>query len=265
MKVLRELLDALNWRDTVDTTTDDLPTDFLDWTGTTLPNNPQIPQSQKDPLEIFRRVELESDSKIHVVQDAERGMVWLFEKPAAPSNPMSYRCESNGLVSQGASYESWNEGETYDISWSSMLEDTDSITYGKYVIFQWKSYPEGIQNYPFLFTVHQNFLRMIHSNKEGKWIEIWQGPIESGKWFDVKVRMRLSRDETAGALILFFNGEPQQFHHNRDGEREVADVLVCRTLDEGRGNYPKWGAYNRDKALHAIRHYVDLLRIKRIQ
>ncbi|MFJ4155068.1 hypothetical protein ACIPZF_09700 [Pseudomonas sp. NPDC089752] len=238
---------------------------FLDWTGTTLPNSSTTPQPRKNPLEIFRRIELQPGSRIHVVQDAERGMVWLFDKPSNASDTDSYRCESNGIISQGKSYESWKERETYDISWSSKLDDTESSTFGDFVIFQWKSYPEGIQNYPFLFTVHQNQLRLVHSNRAGKWIVVWRGSIESRKWFDVKVRVTLSKNELAGSLELSFNGEPQQFQRNREDEAEISDILVCRTLDEGRGIYPKWGAYNRHQHLHAIKHYVDLMRIKRIR
>lgn len=105
---------------------------------------------------------------------------------------------------------------------------------------------------------------MVYSNHEGDWLWVWNGPITSNTWFDVKVRVKLSSREESGTLQLSINGEPQKFIRNRDGQPEVSDILVCRTLDSGRGNYPKWGAYNREKPLHAMRHYVDLMRIKRI-
>ncbi|MBF8780661.1 heparin lyase I family protein [Pseudomonas fulva] len=242
------------------------PDNFLFWLGTTVPEGTQIDDEQKNPLEIFRRVENggtgNSASSIRVVQDAQRGKVWLFEKPSDEEN---YRCESNGIVWRGSSYESWLEGQTYEFSWSSRLPDTRSLEHGDFVIFQWKSYQEGIQNYPFLFTVNRNVLSMIHSNERQEWIVVWQGHVKSDQWFDIRVRAGLSRDKNKGTLCLYLNEQRQTFSRNRNNEAMLDDTLLCRTLDEQRGNYPKWGVYNRDQPKQTLRHFVDRLMIKRIE
>lgn len=240
---------------------------FLYWTGITLPNEPDIPDEDKNPREIFRNVENggtgSGASSISVVMDNDRGKVWLFDKPADPEN---YRCESHGirLPKAPAPYTEFAEGEFYDIAWSSRLPETHNQTYGDYVIFQWKSYA-GIQNYPFLFLVNNHQLTLVHSNHDGHWVPVWLVGITANVWFDIRVRVGLSQDKEKGSLELYFNNVRQAFTANRDGKPNGSDTLVCRTLDGPGGNYPKWGAYNRDRPGHAIKHYVDRMSIKRIR
>lgn len=236
---------------------------FLDWLGTTAPDAAGIPDEAKDPKEIFRRIEDTQTSPpgIRVVHDPERGKVWLFEKRP---NDHDYRCESNGIIWRGVSYESWEEGDVYDFSWGSRLADAQSLVHGDYVIFQWKSYPEGVQNYPLLLSVQKNRLSLIHSNEQQKWIVAWEGSIRSDVWFDIRLRITLSRHAEHGNARLWFNDELQTFVRDRFGNVLEDEVLVCRTLDNGRGNYPKWGAYNREHCQHGIQHYLNSPRIRRI-
>ncbi|WP_090138743.1 heparin lyase I family protein [Kosakonia oryziphila] len=165
-----------------------------------------------------------------------------------------------------SSYESWDEGQIYDISWSSKLPESNNVAeFGDYVIFQWKSRPPHTQNYPFLFRVLGNRIDLIHSNYEGKWIVIWSGYFEFENWFDIHIRILLSRDKDTGKLQLTYNGDIQtfskdQYNQNSQGVTE----FTGRTLDDST-NYFKWGVYNRGMPKHALKHYLDRLFIKQIR
>lgn len=185
----------------------------------------------------------DSSKDIRVAHDAERGKVWLFDKRASDGIKKDERCESNGIIWRGTSYESWQEGHVYEFSWGSRLPDTQSLVHGDYVIFQWKSYPGGLQNYPVLFRVQNNLLSLIHSNEAGAWIIAWEGDVRSDVWFDIRLRMTLSEEVTKGSVQLWFNHEPQTFTRDRNNNPLKDEVLICRTLDmtqeNTRGNYPK--------------------------
>lgn len=239
-------------------------TKLLTWCGTTSPRDIGVPDEKKDPLEIFRRIE-NVNSSISVVYDKDKGNVWLIDKPSDESN---YRCETNGIKlneSPWSSYEDWNEGDIYDFSWSSKLPETnDNSEFGDYVIFQWKSAPPQTQNYPFLLRVLGNKIDLIHSNFEGKWLIIWSGVFEFEQWFDVKIRIRLSRDKDKGKLHFYYGGQRQDFICDQNGDKTQAiNEFTGRTLDDS-ANYVKWGVYNRDMPGHALKHYVDRLFIKQI-
>lgn len=242
---------------------------LLTWCGTTSPQNIHVPDESKSPLEIFRRVELGisdpgNEASISVVRDGERGKVWRFDKPADRSN---YRCESNGIrINQPpcTAYEQWLEDDVYDISWSSKLTETFSAEHGDYIIFQWKSNPDATQNYPFLFRVMNNQLNLIHSNYRGDFLTVWASPIQADTWYDIGLRVLLSRDRNKGTLRLSFNGTQQAFLRDQNNNMTPGiKTFIGRTLDDG-SNYPKWGVYNRDHPAHLLCHYVDRLFIKQI-
>jgi len=241
---------------------------LLTWCGTTSPQDINLADAQKSALEIFRRVEVGptdpgNEASISVVYDDVRGNVWKFDKPA---DSINYRCESNGIkINQPpySSYEHWAEDDIYDFSWSSKLPETHSPSYGDYVIFQWKSNPAASQNYPFLMRVINNRLDLIHSNVEKQFLTVLSVPIVQDQWFDIRIRVKLSRARTVGWIEFHFNGVQQLFHRDQYGQLNTAERFIGRTHDDG-VNYPKWGIYNSGHPRHALTHYVDRLLIKQV-
>lgn len=195
------------------------------------------------------------------------GLVWRFDKPSTPSDPDDYRCEANGVVSNGARH-NFFDGERYTFSWSSKFSSVDNVAGRPFVIFQWKSFSGGHQNYPFLLRVNNGRLELIHAtpgddptNVEKKWLFIWSTPVQADVWQRIQLAVQLSTDRELGYLLLNFNGSPQAFAIDQDEAPDPGYIFKCRTLDTT-GNTPKWGFYNRGVTEHALIHQVRGLNIR---
>ncbi|MEU7139781.1 heparin lyase I family protein [Nocardia sp. NPDC046473] len=248
---------------------------YLDWVGTTTPRSADKSDYDKDPLEIFHQVQVDVDTEasIKVVDDPQetRGRVWLFDKP---SHDTSVRCQSSGIVplyEPGARYEAWDEGEIYDISWSSLLmpmTDEESQKFGSYIVFDWRSYQGGVQDSPFHLKVSKKAgsglgLDLVHSNESRQSVTIWEGAIESGQWQDIRLRVRFSGNRTQGWIRLYLNGEAQDFSRDDNNGPTQAQEFRGRTWDYS--GSPKWGVYNRNNPGQNLKHYLDSPRIRRIK
>ncbi|MEN4128687.1 hypothetical protein P8971_23515 [Serratia marcescens] len=235
---------------------------FLYWIGTTTPNIPGTLDEHKPPEEIFRGVEIgeNTGASVKVVQDPERGKVWLYDKPAHSTN---YRCESNSIrLPAGSLYEGWEAGQSYDFSWSSKFPEVENSPHGDYVIFQWKS--QGDNVYPFFMKVQSNRLEMTHYNLvTGGHHLVWHMAIEKDRWYDIRIRTLLSYEEREGRVELYINEVQQEFHSDREGNQNRSKTLACQTFSPDR-HYLKWGVYNTGHPENALRHYVDKLTVKRI-
>lgn len=242
------------------------------WVGSTTPLDRSLSDEQKDPNILFRMVETggaDTGASLKVVQDVERGKVWLFDKPAHASN---YRCESNSIkvnIAPYELYEDWKENQVYDFCWSSKFPVVNTAPYGDYVIFQWKS--EGDNVYPFFMKVQDGRFEMTHYNTRldgEKHKLVWWTQIEAGRWYDIRLRVLLSGNEETGTVEIYLDNVRQTFTADRTGNTsQRSQTLHCRTFcrsDENDRHYLKWGVYNNGQPQNALRHYVDKLMVKRI-
>ena len=244
---------------------------FLMWVGSTTPLDRTQEDEQKAPNDLFRAVETggsDTGASLKVVQDTERGKVWLFDKPTHDAND---RCESNSIkvnVAPYELYESWKENQVYDFCWSSKFPVVHNDS-GDYVIFQWKS--EGSNIYPFFMKVQQGRFEMTHYNTRldgEKHKLVWNRQIQANQWYDIRLRVLLSSHEEIGTVQLFLDNVPQKFTADREGKpinpiENDPYTLVCQTFSPAR-HYPKWGVYNNGQPQNALKHYVDKLMVKRI-
>lgn len=204
-------------------------------------------QTSEDAKIVFGNAETEAPGSLYSVYiPSIKGRAWQYLKP---KDAVSYRCESRNIRVGGYLY-TWAENTTYRIVWSSMFPDINSEDdiFGTYVIFQWKSYPNGQQNYPFLMTVKGNMLNLIYVDTAEKWHTIWTQPAESLTWMHFDITLHLSRDADQGWLELSFNDTPQNFSNG-------ASRWIGRTLDNEK-NEPKWGCYDRGNPSRSLIHYM---------
>lgn len=203
--------------------------------------------ASKDAKIVFGNLEAESPGSIYSVYIPEiKRFAWQYLKP---SHSSSYRCESRNIRVGGYQYK-WVENSTYKIAWSSMFPDisSESDTFGKYVFFQWKSYPNAQQNYPFLMTVNGNMVRLIYVDTAEEWHTIWSQQADSLEWMRFEITLHLSRDENKGWLEMSFNNTPQSFSNGMKR-------WVGRTMDDEK-NELKWGCYDRGKPSRSLIHYL---------
>lgn len=202
----------------------------------------QLWSSLPNPANEFGNLEFEAPGSITYVVDEKLNK--LAVRLWKPSHASSYRCECRNIRVNGSAYK-WLAGKTYHIKWKSKITKING-GYGDFVIFQWKSYPNGKQNYPLLMTAVNDEVRLIHCDASGKWTTLWVRKTKDNEWVDYDINLHLSDDESAGWLEFKCNGEPQN----------LAGVLRFhgRTLDGS--NEPKWGVYNRDQPAHEIEQLV---------
>ncbi|MGV2811737.1 hypothetical protein [Enterobacter cancerogenus] len=180
----------------------------------------------------------------YIYDDDLEDYVWRFNKP---SDQTVYRCESRNIRVDGKAYK-WLEGNTYKLSWKSKITKIKS-DYGDFVIFQWKSYPNGEQNYPLLMTANDDYVKLIYVDTSGEWHTLWQQTTVDGAWNQYELTIHLSSDVDSGWVELVYNGESQLL----DGVTR----FMGRTLDGS--NEPKWGLYNRDNPGHAMEQFVGAM------
>jgi hypothetical protein len=181
-----------------------------------------------------------SPGSITAVNDAGRGKVWQFSKPAGDN-----RCEAHGIKVDGNMYKFQNNA-TYYISWSSRLSSLADNN----AVFQWKSYGDHIQNYPVVLKMIDGRLTLLQRQPGGVTALPWDAPVTAGSWNTIVLGIHTSSELTGGWVELYFNGVRQTFSNN-------ATRWPCRTWDSR--NDPKWGVYGgRD---NAITNDVDGLRI----
>lgn len=200
---------------------------------------------------VFGGLEVEPPGTItYVFDEVLNTNVWRYFKP---SDVTSYRCESRNIRVNGAAYK-WQKNKTYQIKWKSKLTKIDS-DYGDFIIFQWKSYPNGQQNYPIIISAVKDEVRFIYVDPDGKWNTLWTQKTLDGEWNSYCLTLHLSDVSQEGWFELKYNDVLQELAGQR--------TFYGRTLDGS--NEPKWGAYNRDNPGHEIEQFVGDLEVGLIE
>ncbi|GLF92998.1 heparin lyase I family protein [Streptomyces yaizuensis] len=180
-----------------------------------------------------------------------RGKIWRYHKPVG-----SDRCESKGIkvtddVTGAPVMHDFTpragEANKYYLGWESRL----SSTVDNHAIFQWKSYPEGLQNWPVVLKVVNNKLTLIHRTTATPVpVTLWQKDILPNDWNHIVLGLKLSGDAAVGTIELWINGTKQTLSNG-------AKEYPARTWDTG--NQPKWGLYGA--ALDEVNHDIDKVRV----
>lgn len=183
--------------------------------------------------------------------DDSRGKIWRYHKPVG-----SGRCESKGITvpdsatGRGVVHDfTPREGErtTYYFGWESRL----SSTVDNHAIFQWKSYPAGLQNWPVVLKVVNSRLTLIHRKETSPVPDtLWDRALLPHEWNHIVLGLTLSGDPSTGAIELWLNGAKQTL-------RNGGTVWNGRTWDLG--NQPKWGLYGA--TAHEVDHDIDRVRV----
>ena len=200
---------------------------------------------------VFGSLEVEPNGSITYVYDRDLNRnVWRYFKP---SDSVSYRCESRN-IRVGAQAYKWQKGRTYTLNRKSKLPKIDSA-YGDFVIFQWKSYPGGLQNYPLLMTAVRDEVILRFVDRGEVWKTVWTTKTQDNVWNSYSLTLHLSDIDSEGWFSLNYNGVDQLL----DGKSRYAG----RTMDGA--NEPKWGVYNRDKPEHEMEQLVADLEVLELQ
>jgi Polysaccharide lyase len=177
---------------------------------------------------------------VTAVNDATHGRVWRYHKPNG-----SNRCESRGITVGDGDYQFVN-GRTYYLGWYSKL----SSTVNNNATFQWKSYSNHTQNFPFVLKVISGRISMLQRQPDSGERIIWSAPIAANTWRHFAIGVHLSSETRGGWLELWLDGQQQTFV---DGSRRYA----CRTFDSE--NHPKWGVYGASGT--TVTNFVDGLKV----
>jgi hypothetical protein len=189
---------------------------------------------------IFSNLNCESPGGVAAVDDSTHGRVWRYNKPSGLN-----RCESKGIKVNGSTY-TFRNGQTYYLGWYSKL----SSTVNNNAVFQWKSYGNHTQNYPFVLKVISNRITMIQRQPGTSEVRIWSQPITANTWNQFVIGVYMSAQTRGGWIELWFNGQQQTFS---SGVQRYA----CRTFDSE--NHPKWGVYGAKGT--TVTNLVDGLRV----
>ena len=172
-----------------------------------------------------------SPGNVTAVNDAVRGRIWRYNKPA-----VSGRCESHGIKVGGSNYV-FRNGSTYYLGWWSRLNDTVNNN----AFFQWKVFPapgEDGLNWPVVLKMVNGRATMLSRKAENEVYTPWSAPLSRNTWNHFALALRLSGERDGGYVELWFNGVKQTFTNGL--QRWPAQLYddhinhhVC----------PKWGIY----------------------
>jgi hypothetical protein len=168
-------------------------------------------------------------STLTPANDPTRGQVWRYFKPASTN-----RCENHGVrLDNGTKYE-FRNGSTYYLGWWSRISSTANNNAN----FQWKSYGDGHQqNFPVVFKMISGEMSLMQRQPNGNPTTfLWRRSIAANQWNHYVLGIHVNSGLRDGWLEFWFNGVKQTF--TTGGQR-----FMCRTLDSGGHNCPKWGVY----------------------
>jgi len=177
---------------------------------------------------------------ITVVNDATRGKVWRFDKPAK-----DLRCESHGISIKGKKYKFANNS-TYYLGWWMNLSNTADNNAN----FQWKSYGHHIQNFPLQVKMLHGKVTLLNRQPKGKTFYPWAVPFAAHTWHHFVLGIHTSDQLKGGWVELYYDGVQQTFI---DGTKRWA----CRTWDSY--DDPKWGIYGAQST--AVTNLVTGLKV----
>jgi Polysaccharide lyase len=177
---------------------------------------------------------------IGVTNDATRGQVWRFNKPAGDK-----RCEAHG-IKVGGRMHNFQNNSTYFLGWDMKL----SSTVNNNANFQWKSYGNHIQNFPLVLKMIDGKLTLLNRQPGKKEFLPWSKPVVKNQWNKIVLGIHTSSELQGGWVEVYFNGVKQTFINGKDR-------WPCRTWDDH--NDPKWGVYGAEST--AVTNLVDGLKV----
>ena len=200
-----------------------------------------------NPLSTFSNYEVGGGGSVRELVRVE-GSNDRFVIIGKKADSVSYRAEVEGLRTPTGTKIIFYPGDTVCLKWDMIVnnKDVDNLE-GDAVVFQWKSYPNGLQNYPFLITIKDKKMNLIHVDRNGKWNTLTTQVLENNKKVTIELRMKLSQFERVGWVEFKVNNNVINMY-NVDGSGQLKTRVNCRTFDVG--NSPKWGFYNRDHPKH---------------
>jgi hypothetical protein len=185
-----------------------------------------------------------SPGSLTVVNDAERGQVFRYNKPSS-----SDRCENHGITVGGSGYV-FKRNTTYHIGWFTKLSNTVNNN----AIFQWKVYPspgpDGL-NWPIAIKMINGRLTMINRKADGEVYTVWSTPFSANRWYHIALTLRLSDVRDGGYVELYFNGTKQTLSNG-------TQRWACQLFDVDHV-CPKWGVYGASGS--TVINYIDNLKI----
>lgn len=184
---------------------------------------------------------IEGEGTITTLSDPTYGQVWKFAKPLG-----SHRTESHAAKGFQA-----DEGDDIYIGWRCKISMPPNI--GTNAVFQWKAYGGDMQqNFPLIIsTTTGGDIHLMHYAPGQIGTELWKTSLKINAWNRFVLRLKISRDGTAGFIEFWYNDEKQVL-------KGGSDRYYGRTLDAEYCD-PKWGVYGGDAQL--ITNYVGGLKI----
>lgn len=169
---------------------------------------------------------------ICTAHDPQHGRVWRVGKPAPDK-----RAEIRGA-------KGWREkvGDTYYLGWRWKFGCAEREL-GHITVFQWKSYGDHTQNYPFCMSFDGRKLYVTkydphwEEDRKHRVTRLWEHPAQCGEWYTFTFGVKLGNSADDGWIEFYFNNEKQEL--KTGGER-----VAHKTMD-GDEVAPKWGVYNR--------------------
>jgi hypothetical protein len=194
---------------------------------------------------VFGSLECAASDLYNASSDDGHGIYFVFHKTSAND-----RCEAKGIKVGGSNY-TFQNNSTYYLGWESKVSAT-SLSTGDFVTFQWKSYPNGDQNYPLLMTVSNGKVNLVYAPPGGgSWQYLWSGSITANVWHRFALAVHTSDSASGGWVELRFNGAQQTLSNG-------STRFTGRTWDGY--NDPKWGVYDRDQPSD-IYNRIDSLKV----
>ncbi|MGS2620116.1 heparin lyase I family protein [Micromonospora sp. LZ34] len=196
---------------------------------------------------VFGNIECPSPgSVVTEAQTDGHGTVFRYTKGAS-----EWRCESRNIRVGGSRY-TFQNNSTYYLGWESKLDRVSLPGGGDFVVFQWKSYPDGTQTYPLLMTVKDGRVRLHYVAPGNSWHGIWSGSVAANDWHRFVLGIHTSDSTTGGWVELWFDGVKQTFSNG-------SQRYTGRMWDSA--NEPKWGVYDRYNETDKIINRIDSLKI----
>lgn len=184
---------------------------------------------------------IEGIGTITTVNDIIYGPTWKFDKPLG-----SHRTESHAANGFQA-----KEGDDFYIGWRCKISTPPNINTN--AVFQWKAYGDDMQqNFPVIIsTTASGNIHLMHYAPGGGGTELWKTPLKINEWNRFVLRLKISRDGTAGFIEFWYNDEKQTL--TGGSQRYYGRTLDAEYCD------PKWGVYGGDA--QQITNYVGKPRI----
>lgn len=206
-------------------------------------------------------------SSVTAVNDPTYGMTWKVNKPK-----MRKRAELARTEGKKAHY-SPQDGDDIYIGWRWKIHTQDEAKIKDEVtVFQWKSKGRSDQNYP----INMEYDGELTLNAWGPDYErktsrktmrsvLWRRKVPQDTWVSLVIRIKLNRNDHAGIIQFWFNGEQQMLKNQNTKKYKVKlskdkKTAFHRTAD-GEFVYPKWGAYNKKSCSYDINTFFNEMKI----